>query len=465
VTFSKQKFAYSRAIKLAPAIGDWTTIQYKDTNADPIQISAIKNIGFNSLPKEKVRHAHYLHYKLAEKMVQKISSDLDIHVELHTVTASQMSHNDYIHTYQNQVVQCNFNIEKLGKINLAFDWGLADSMINRLTGGSGEESHSETITSIELNILQGEIEQLIPLLTQQWRSLFSKSQMDLDIICGRFVPDKKLPLREAVTVFSMYVYFGKSDLFKIVWAYPSEILRKLLYALSLLPDPIKPSIHLQPKTVKTLKTEVKAVLGKTSLTMKELKTLQPGDIIPLDTSLQSPIDIIIGGKTKLLGQLGTHQNHLAVQLIFLDADSHTPLYSSPISEPSEADLTPFANVQITHTQEPRPQEAQDDTNFLGSSWLTPTAAQPSVSEDKTEEEQLEEDEFEDEDFETFDDEDEVNATDDDQEEYVDEDDFEEDNEEEEDDVRSKPAKQNTPQKASAKTQEDDFSWDSLDDHF
>ncbi len=507
MSMSKQKFAYSRAIKLPAAVGDWTTIQYRDENENPIHVSTIKNIGFNSLPKEKVREAHYIHYRLAENLIQKISSDLDIHVELHTVTASQMSYQDFISQYNSQVVQCDFQIDKLGKINLVLDWGLADCLINRLTGGNGEETHSLSISEIEMSILQGEIEQLIPTLTQQWRSLFSKSQMNLDFICGRFVPDKKLPLREAVCVFSFYVYFGKSDLYKIVWAYPSEVLRKLLYALSLLPDPIKPNIQFKPKTIKTLKTPVKAVLGRASLTMRELKSLQVGDIVPLDSHLDSPIEVLIGDRTKLSGQLGVFQNHVAVQLIFMDPETtnQPQRYKSESSSYDSQQSIPFANVQLTNTQDPIAQPEEDSSDMMGGGFLSfggnsggdnwgssssfssetpppppPAARQPQPPAPETS--SFEEDEDEEENdldnydhlFESEEDSQPVakqetasfdNGQFDEQDHddlFSDNDDFGSFDNEEEEEAPKQDKTQKKPQKT---TSEDDFSWDSLDDHF
>ena len=74
----QNKFAYFRTIKLAPAVGDWTTIQYRDTDLDKNQVTAVQNINFDSLPKSELRYLHYLHYRLAEKMTKKLSKDLDV---------------------------------------------------------------------------------------------------------------------------------------------------------------------------------------------------------------------------------------------------------------------------------------------------------------------------------------------------------------------------------------------------
>lgn len=476
----KQKPAYSRSIKLSPAVGDWTKIQFPESDLDEIYISSVLSSNFNSLPKEKLKYVHYLHYRLAEKVAKQFSQDMDIKVELHTINATQITYEEFIKSQLDQVIQTNLFVEGFGKVSVIFDWGLADSIVNRLTGGKGEEAEVTSFSDIEQSILQSQVECILPSFSEAWKSVFTQDQVSLELICGDYVQDKKYSLREAYVVFSYSLYFGKGELKKMIWAYPSEVLRKLLTAKQALEDPIKKRVALQNQTMRSTKVEVKGILGKASLTMKELKHLQPGDIIPLDTSLQSPLDLIVGGRAKFSAQAGVLNHRLCMQLIFFDENdalesvkkSERDLPHSPKNE-----FFPQSVQSAVRQQEPMqtwvhpevavPAVEEDAWDDLPEEFQpvtpTPISQQPSFFEEKKDEAQDEEEPFP------------VETEEEDHEEefeFEEEDALHEDLHEE-DDHEEKPLthfEEDPPQdsdttQAQPQAEEDEFSWDDLDTNF
>ena len=55
-----------------------------------------------------------------------------------------------------------------------------------------------------------------------------------------------------------------------------------------------------------------AILGTTTITMQEMLSLQPGDVIRLDQQVGTPIVIAVNGKSWFMGEPGTKRNKLAV---------------------------------------------------------------------------------------------------------------------------------------------------------
>ncbi len=321
----KNGFAFSRKIKLAPAIGDWTTIQYRDSDMEEINISPIRNINFDSMPRDQLKYVHYLHYRLAEKITKKLSQDMDIKVELHSIVASQMAYDDFLNAQQNSVVQTDFVLGEHGRVNVLFEWALADMIVNRLVGGKGEESDVETFSDLEGEILKTQTEELVPYFIDAWKSIFTQDQLRLDFQCGKYIQDKKVTLREAYIIFTFYFYFGKGDLKKVTWAYPNHILRKLLTIRQTFSDPIKKRIAIYPNTLTKTKIPVRAVLGETTLRMQDIKNLQVGDVITLDTCLDEPLKIYIGGqKTRLSGQPGVVGHKVCIQLLMMEDQEGAP---------------------------------------------------------------------------------------------------------------------------------------------
>ena len=59
---------------------------------------------------------------------------------------------------------------------------------------------------------------------------------------------------------------------------------------------------------------VKAVVGRTSVTVRELLGISVGDVVALERSLQDEFEVVIGHKTKFYGIPGTQGNRMAVKV-------------------------------------------------------------------------------------------------------------------------------------------------------
>jgi flagellar motor switch protein FliM len=56
------------------------------------------------------------------------------------------------------------------------------------------------------------------------------------------------------------------------------------------------------------------VLGRTSITVRELLHLQVGDVITLHQPIRQPLEIAVAGLTKMRGRAGTVGRQLGVQV-------------------------------------------------------------------------------------------------------------------------------------------------------
>ncbi len=431
-------FGYSRTIKLSPAIGDWTTLRPDYDVQDETQISTIQHNGFNSLSKETLKEAHFLHYKLAQDIIKKFSQDMDIKVDLHSITATQLSYRDFLQHYSRDSIQTYLTIKKVGAITLIIDWNLADSIINRLTGGNGTTSQPQDFSDIELSILEAQLDELTPLLSQTWLNIFNANDIAHEFGVGPVIPDKKMALRESISLFSFAMYFGNNELARFTIVYASQTLGRLLLAKATIPNPKPNRVTLEQKTLLKTKTNSKVILGQATVTMKELSELQIGDIIPLDTKLTDPLHLFLGNSTKFYIQPGTSQNRLGAQIIFTNLLKSPknplpvpiPIDPLPLLQPT-APPEPTQKEELFDTYEPEPEEEYEDE----------------ILDTVTEEEADFEDEIEDSPL-------------DEEEEDTDEDDTNEFDWDTTESEAETPAE--TPPKS---TEDDDLSWDSLDEHF
>ena len=343
---NNNKFLYHRHLRLGPAIGDWTTLQYSDAGIDDVHISLIQNANFDSVPRKFVERLHYLHYRFAEDLVKQFSIDMDIKVELHSITAVQMTYGEFLSQQKkHRAVQSDYHIQDFGRINVIFSWDLADVIVNRLTGGEGEESDLDVFTNTESIILESQTHSILPLFIKHWRGVLDSASVTQVFNVGEFQYDQKVSLRESYLSFTFYLYFGKGDLKKVSWAYPSSLIKRLVKAMDALQDESTENVQLNPDTKKDIEVDVLATIGQAKLTMNELQNLQIGDIVSLDRSYDTHVDILLGESVRLKGQPGIVDNKVCVQLLA----SNVKKSVSGIPEISHPDTFSESDVSIDST--------------------------------------------------------------------------------------------------------------------
>ncbi len=60
--------------------------------------------------------------------------------------------------------------------------------------------------------------------------------------------------------------------------------------------------------------ELRALLGRSQITVEELLNLEEGDVIVLDKKVEEPVEVYIEDTPKILGKLGVYKNKLAVKI-------------------------------------------------------------------------------------------------------------------------------------------------------
>jgi flagellar motor switch protein FliM len=361
-----KKQSFKRILKLGPAIGDWTKIKFQDPNLFEVQISEVLNVNFDSLSRDDMKELHILHYRLAEQLSKLLAKDLDIKVEMHTVSASQMTYKEFMSSQSEKVVQADYLLKDLGRVNVLFDWALADMVVNRMTGGKGDQNDEYSFSDIEAAILESQMESLKKEFSSVWDNVFDADQLSMKFSYGSYVYDKKFSLREAYIVFTFHLYFGKGELTKVSWAYPNDVLRYLLSEMKSQKKPLKQSVKLSPKTLNSIKVPVKAELGKTTLKMRDLKSLQKGDVIPLDTFFDKPVEFTLGSSTRLQSQPGVYNQRVGLQLLLSDEKETvvTPLTlkATELTEHEEGVLESTYNS--THIPSPIINSDLNESNFI-----------------------------------------------------------------------------------------------------
>jgi flagellar motor switch protein FliM len=353
----KTQVKYRRVIRLSPALGDWTQLK-PETLKTELDINPVNQACFDALPMDDIRYAHYLHYRLAERITKGLCQDLNIKTELNTVEVNQISYGQFIGIHREKVVQMNLVHPSVGEVHVLIAWSLADRIVNRLTGGTGETSDAEVFSELELEILKTQFGELKSDYADIWKNTVSRNEITANFYSGPYVFDPKLSQREAFVYFVFRFFFGDGRSQEMIWAYPNRSLRSLLQLRRQVPDPIKYRVKISDRVLRAIKIPVQATLGNASLRFSDLTQLQPGDVIPLENDLSVPISVSFSPKHKtFMAQPGAHNNRLAFQLL---ASEESAVMPEARTSPTVEDLAQLRaqgrpqSVQSIQAPEPEP---------------------------------------------------------------------------------------------------------------
>ncbi len=330
------KKGFSKTLKLPPALGDWTKLNWTQDNEDILYVSKIDSASFDSLSKAELEKLHTLHYLLAEKIIADLSACMDMKIELYSVSAEQLSYEQFCQNQRGKRVQVDYFIKNKGHIDLTLDWKLAAQMVNRLTGGKGLEEDKGAFSELECTILETQLESLMGLLQESWKTVFSMEEISLAFNCGEFRPNKKIASRDGHLSFEFVLSFGNRDIKSIRLGYPNSLVRNFLKEINKMPKSSEQTVSLKKNTLKKSFVEVSASLGSAQLTMSELRNLQQGDVIPLEAELNSPLELKISNDIVFLAQPGINNDRLSLQILKQNSKEVTAPSLVKIPEPLPA---------------------------------------------------------------------------------------------------------------------------------
>ncbi|RAP31231.1 hypothetical protein DID76_03210 [Candidatus Marinamargulisbacteria bacterium SCGC AG-414-C22] len=314
----KNRYLYSSIIRLGLAIGDWTKLKLIDDSDQEISVSNVSQVAFDGLSKPNLVKLHHLHYIFADLLTKQLSKDLKIKIDLHTILVNQVTYDNFTQSITDDVLQYNLEFSNIGTVNMLLGGNFVSLLIDRLFGGSGDDSTRKSVSEIEKQVVGEQLSQLIPHFLNVWDNVIEAPEVKSDLNMG-FVPDKMVSSRESFVVFTFYLYFGSNNLSRIILSYPSRVLKHFDQLKSKSMSSFVPNVSLNDKTLDKIRFKLKATLGKSSLKMSELNTLEVGDIIPLDSEIKSPVKLTISDKVKIDVQPCVKKGRLGCQILSKDA--------------------------------------------------------------------------------------------------------------------------------------------------
>lgn len=303
-----------------------------DVNIQELEVNEkkIKEYDFRSpkkITKETIKLLKGIYENYCRMLTSRLTSALRLMCD---VTVEQVEESIF-HEYNNALddyvlmglIDLKYPDESMSdnQILLEVSKPLSFVIIDRLLGGSGEEcGNLRDYTDIELSLLGNMLKQVVKLMGNTWESTLDiETQLAKIETNSRFI--QSINYNDTVVIIVLNVTLNQSS-GKITICMPSSILDEILKKANLLSKNNnkrqEQSVQEQKAAImnslKSSKLTIAGVLGKTQATLQDVVNMQIGDLIILDKSVNSDVDVNVDGEKWFEGKWGTRKNKGVIKI-------------------------------------------------------------------------------------------------------------------------------------------------------
>ena len=284
----------------------------------------VKDYDFKRPAKFSKEHLRTLEI-IYEHYGRLISTNLPVYlrknVQVNVVSAETVTFSEFTNALSNPVILGIVDFQPLGGtiiVELATNLGFA--MIDRMLGGAGTPlEKTRDFSEIEMTILEKLIIICMQLMREPWKNV-----LDINPVMERIETNAQfaqvIAPSDMIAIVTMNVKIGDVEgLMNICLPYFTleDIMDKLntKYWFSTMQkeDAENYEEHIE-SLIRRIDIPVKAVLGKSYVSVNDFINLQQGDIIRLNTDVSSEMEVYVGNIKKFKALPGSNKDKYAVRV-------------------------------------------------------------------------------------------------------------------------------------------------------
>ncbi|MDR2137759.1 MAG: flagellar motor switch protein FliM [Synergistaceae bacterium] len=271
--------------------------------------------------KDQLRAIQMIHEAFARQLTTVMSTLIRSMVSAEVASVDQLAYEEFLNSLVQPTVigtleMYPFNGNALIEINP----NLVFAIIDRLLGGKGEFSgKARELTDIEKTVTERVIMRMLELLEESWSTVvdvrFRFEGMESNPFFVQICPP-----RDMVLLVIMKLKVGEVE-GMISLCIPYFLMEPMIDKLSsqqwFVSTSRKSDESARANLIKTLhrvKVPVGLELGHTTLSLADVYNLQTGDVIKLDESVHSEVNVRVGNYVRFKARPGTVDGRLAVEV-------------------------------------------------------------------------------------------------------------------------------------------------------
>ncbi len=272
--------------------------------------------------KEQIRTVSIMHETFARLTTTALSAQLRSLVHVHVASVDQLTYEEFIRSIPNPTTLGIINMDPLkGSAILEIDPAITFSIIDRLFGGQGESTKvNRDLSDIEQSVMENIIVRILGNLREAWSQV-----IDLRPRLGQIETNPQfaqiVPPTEMVVLVTLETKVGEVEgmmNFCIPYLTIEPIISKLsaqyMYS-SVRSGSTTENLNILKERLSTVEITVIAEIGSMNLTVRDVLSLQKGDVIRLsNVRINDPMVLKVGNRDKFLCRPGIVGNKIAVQI-------------------------------------------------------------------------------------------------------------------------------------------------------
>lgn len=242
-------------------------------------------------------------------------------VQVEVMNSEAITYSEFANALSNPVILGIVNFSPLeGNIIIEVADNLGYAIIDRMLGGGGQPlEKSRDFTEIELIILERVLNTCTNLLIEPWQSVVDiKPRLEKIETNSQFA--QIISPSEMTSIITMNIQIGNVEgLMNICIPYTcvepviDKLNTKYWYSTMQVKDDGMYQEAIE-SVISKAKIPIRALLGKSTVSVNDFVNLQPGDIIRLDTKVDDELDIYVGNIKKFTALPGAFQDIYAVRV-------------------------------------------------------------------------------------------------------------------------------------------------------
>lgn len=284
----------------------------------------VKNYDFKRPTKFSKEHLRTLEI-IYEHYGRLLSTSLPVYlrknVQVSVASSETVIFSEFSNALSNPVILGIVNFQPLGGtilIELAAQLGFA--MIDRMLGGAGDPlEKNRDYTEIEMTIIEKMMVVCMQLMREPWRNV-----VDINPMMERIETNSQfaqiIAPNDMIAIVTLNVKIGEVEGFMNIClpfftleSVMDKLNTKFWYA-NMQQQNEEDFEEYIGALIKRVDVPVKAVLGKTNISVTDFVNLQVGDIIRLDTEVEQDLKVYVGNIKKFTALPGTSKDRNAVRV-------------------------------------------------------------------------------------------------------------------------------------------------------
>jgi flagellar motor switch protein FliM len=273
--------------------------------------------------KDQMRAVELIHEDLSERLTTSLPTFLRTNVRPHLVHIEQGRFHDFIKDFSPNTLFHLISLAPLpGHMILTMSMNVSYLILEQRLGGKIEGRFTERqLTEIDQSLLRGLVEHMLGDIKGAWSKVISLepsledstvNQHWVQMMMGNervLLLTIEINIQGVTGTISIFIPF---NMLKPI----TDILNPHIWIAGRKENQLNPDAR-QIAMQAMMKTSlpVTVLLGSAELSLKALMSLSVGDVIELDTSLDSPLTVQVANKRQFLARVGKSGKRMGVQVV------------------------------------------------------------------------------------------------------------------------------------------------------